>query len=355
MNDQEQQGKVPPGVFERIIRPHLGAQTDSLLEGPAAGVDVGVVDIGGGRVLISTTDPIAINPVLGMRRSAWMALHIIASDLATSGVSPQFFTVNLSLPLDFPNADFEEFWLAFHKECEKLGVTIAGGHTGRYEGCSLPMVGSGTAIAVANRDDYITSRMAQAGDKIVVTKQPGLEAAVMLSFAAPRKATTLLSTEGAEQLQNMFPLLSVVRDAAVASSVGLGGRGVTSMHDATEGGLLGGLMELADASQRGLVVERERIPKDDAVETVCAEYGIDPLTTVSEGCLIVTVRPEAESRLHKAFETAGIASATIGEIQPLDAGRRMVEHGAEVELTPYKIDRYWDVYFRALESESAGK
>lgn len=70
----------------------MGHSNSSLLVGPAAGVDVSVVDIGKDQVLISTTDPIAINPPLGMERSAWLALHVIASDLATSGIPPQFIS-----------------------------------------------------------------------------------------------------------------------------------------------------------------------------------------------------------------------------------------------------------------------
>lgn len=95
---QSEQGKIPASFFERVIKPHLGRANDSLLVGPAAGVDVSVVDIGKDQVLISTTDPIAINPPLGMERSAWLALHVIASDLATSGIAPQFISVNFSLP-----------------------------------------------------------------------------------------------------------------------------------------------------------------------------------------------------------------------------------------------------------------
>jgi hypothetical protein len=59
-------GKISPEIFEHVIKAHLGASRDDVLVGPRHGVDVGVVDIGGGRVMAQTTDPFFIVPEYGM-------------------------------------------------------------------------------------------------------------------------------------------------------------------------------------------------------------------------------------------------------------------------------------------------
>ena len=69
-------GKVSPEIFDEVILPRLGRRRDDVVVGPQHGVDVGVIDIGGGRVMAMTTDPVFIVPQYGWRRSAWFAVHI---------------------------------------------------------------------------------------------------------------------------------------------------------------------------------------------------------------------------------------------------------------------------------------
>ncbi len=92
-------GKISPEIFDDLILPRLGAPSPRILAGPQHGVDVGVVDIGGGQVMATTCDPVFIVPEYGFRRAAWFALHILASDAATSGLRPTYLCVDLNLPL----------------------------------------------------------------------------------------------------------------------------------------------------------------------------------------------------------------------------------------------------------------
>ncbi len=54
------------------------------------GVDVGIVEISEDHVMALTTDPVFIVPEYGWERSAWLAVHILASDAATSGLKPVY-------------------------------------------------------------------------------------------------------------------------------------------------------------------------------------------------------------------------------------------------------------------------
>src|SRR5437762_6994397 len=86
-------GKVSRAFFENVIARHLGEKRRDVVVGPANGVDVGVVRLPDGRALVLTTDPIYIVPQYGWERAAWFAFHILASDLTTSGVAPQYVTM----------------------------------------------------------------------------------------------------------------------------------------------------------------------------------------------------------------------------------------------------------------------
>ena len=142
-------GKISPEVFEELIYPRLGKKRESVIVPPQNGVDVGIVEVGGQAVAI-TTDPVFIVPEYGWERAAWFAIHILASDVVTSGLAPTYLAIDLNLPMEINEAQLETMWTAMHSECEKLGIAVICGHTARYENCHYPMVGGATVLAVGS-------------------------------------------------------------------------------------------------------------------------------------------------------------------------------------------------------------
>ena len=136
---------------------------------------------------------------------------------------------------------------------------------------------------------------------------------------------------------------STVKDALTSSEVGLGGDGVSSMHDATEGGVLGGLSEMADASHKAFCIEEERVHVPKVVGAVCGAVGIDPLSTVSEGCLLLTCGPKRVGELARRLRRNGIPSFEIGEVRS-GRGLWVSRGGAKARRTQPRKDSYWSVY-----------
>src|SRR5439155_2305597 len=149
-------GKATPELFERIILRRLGARDDDVLMPPRHGVDVGVVRVADGVAMALTTDPVFVVPTYGWERAAWFAVHILASDAATSGLPLRWMTVDLNLPPDLSDHDVELLWTAYARACEELGIAIVTGHTGRYDGCAWPMVGGASCMAVGAEDACVT-------------------------------------------------------------------------------------------------------------------------------------------------------------------------------------------------------
>ena len=77
MSELPEIGKISPEIFNELIYPRLGAKSKSVIVGPQHGVDVGIVEIGGKAVAL-TTDPVFIVPEYGWERAAWFAIHILA-------------------------------------------------------------------------------------------------------------------------------------------------------------------------------------------------------------------------------------------------------------------------------------
>ena len=144
MADLPEIGKISPDIFDELIYPRLGKKTNNVLVGPQHGVDVGVVDLGGGKVMATTTDPVFIVPEYGFDRAAWFAIHILVSDVVTSGLKPTYLTIDLNLPLSITKDQLNLMWKTINAECDKMGISIISGHTAKYEGCNYPMVGGAT-------------------------------------------------------------------------------------------------------------------------------------------------------------------------------------------------------------------
>ncbi|MBN1691352.1 MAG: AIR synthase family protein [Dehalococcoidia bacterium] len=347
MTEMPKIGKISPDVFEKMILPFLGARDSSVLVGPQNGVDVGIAEIGGRAVAI-TTDPVFIVPEYGWERAAWFAIHIIASDCATSGLKPRYLSIDLNLPMDMTSSQLNTVWQKMHGECERLGITVITGHTGRYENCHYPMVGGATMIGVGDIDKYVTPRLARSGDKIIITKGPAIEAAGIFATMFPERLEKEFGEDFSRRAQDIFFKMSTVEDALAAVAVGVREDGVTAMHDATECGVWGGLFEIAQAAGLGVSVEMESIVVEDCVSEICSYFGIDPYSSISEGTLIISCRPHKAQDIIEALQQKGIRASVSGELTAAERGMTLMKNGRAEKLVHPVVDPFWRAFYDTL-------
>ena len=343
-------GKIAPGQFERVIAPHLGAARSEVLVGPRAGQDSAIVKLGGARVLAVTTDPLSVVPALGFEASARLSCHLIASDLWSTGIAPAWASITFNLPPRMGEPELEAYWLAMSDEWARLGVSVVTGHTGRYPGCDYSIIGAGTLMGVGDESAYLTPAMASPGDRVIVTKGCAVEATAIAAWLFPKRLGARLGPEGVARARSLLGQVSVVADCRAALRVGVHDRGVTALHDATEGGVLGGLLELARACGHDLAVERARIPLTPEARAACEVFGTDPYWTLSEGTLIATARPALAAAVLAALAAAEIPAAEVGEVVPGGGALRLAEpDGAVKVLAEPEPDPYWPAYQRAVD------
>jgi hydrogenase maturation factor len=345
-------GKVSARMFIHAIEPHLGRRRPEVLVGPRAGIDSAIVDIGGGRVMAITTDPFFVEPAFGWERAAWFAVHIVASDAATSGLRPSYLTVDLNLPRRMTDEEFGELWRSVSDACDDIGLAVVAGHTARYDGCDYPMLGGATVIGTGERDAYIVPSMAGVGDAVIMTKGAAIETTGIFGVRCGDMIARACGADVARAARDLFCSMSVVRDAELAVEVGVRERGVTGMHDATERGVWGGLVEMAEAAGTGMIVEVEAIPLRPESRAVCTLFEIDPCSTSSAGTLLLTCKPHAVSAIIDRLATGGIEAARIGELTPLEEGVRTVQRGQERELRAPESDPFWPALMRALGAQA---
>jgi hydrogenase maturation factor len=342
-NNLPKLGKIHPDFFNRHIYRKLGQPDKTIIVGPQNGVDFGVVDLGL-RVMVISTDPFYIAHELGMEKAAWFAVHILASDVAVSGIAPQYLAVDLNLPAQMTEAELVRMWDAVHRECKKLKISVVTGHTARYAGCNYPMVGGATMLGVGLKNKLIDP-LAKVGDAVIISKGPAIETTGLMSAYFPQVLEAEYGKAFVKRAQDVFYQMSTVSDAAIAASVG----GVTAMHDATECGIWGGLFEIARHSRVGMHIDLNKIILQDAVAKTCACFGIDPYKSISEGTLLATADKKKAPAIVKALENSGIPASIAGEVVPPSKGMRVFNGKGSFELKHPRIDPFWGKFEEYLK------
>jgi hydrogenase maturation factor len=338
-------GKIDEADFLSLVRGKFGRRDPTVLVPPRTGIDAGVVDLGGGRVLVVAEDPIFTMPRLPLEMFGRFTVHIGASDVAVMGVRPRYMTYSLLLPPETPRDDIRRIIDAIHDAARRLGLAIVGGHTGFYPGFTAPTIGGITVFAVGRKKDLITPAGARPGDEIILTKGPAIETAALLS--ALREEELLLRFPAAlvDKAKALALSITVVEDALTAAAAG----GVTAMHDATEGGVMGGLFEIAAASGVGMEVDERLFIYPDEVRMVCEGFGIDPVRAIAEGSLLLTVRPGKSAAVLARLKRKRIAASVIGQVLRDKRVRtiRRVDGRTERLAIPGQ-DPFWPAFFEGL-------
>ncbi len=353
MSEIPEIGKISPEIFSELIYPRLGAKDNKILVGPQNGVDVGIIEVAG-KAVSFTTDPVFIVPEYGWERAAWFAIHILASDAVTSGLKPRYLTIDLNLPMTMTKEQLTIMWDTMHKECAKLGIAVVTGHTARYENCNYPMVGGATVIGIGERDEYVTPKLARAGDKLIITKGPAIEATGIFAMMFPKLIEERFGKAFSQKAEKIFYKMTVVEDAMTAVGVGRRENGVTAMHDATECGIWGGLFEIAQAAGLGARVEKERIVMEECVPEVCHLFEIDPYASISEGTLIIACKVNKAQAVVDALAEKDIKASVVGELTPPEKGMTLVSQGKEKKLEHPIVDPFWNAFYGASKKYTAG-
>ncbi|MGN7786632.1 AIR synthase family protein [Niabella sp. 22666] len=342
-------GKIDHHLFEEFIHNKCGRQRDEVLTGPGFGVDVSVIDLPGGMALALTSDPLSLIPSLGLQESAWMSVHLMANDMATTGYAPMYGQFVLNLPPSLSKNDFKIYWDYIHQFCKEIGVAITGGHTGFIEGQHSSIAGGGTLAAVLPKDRLLVSRLAEPGNIVLVTKTCALSSAAILAMSFPETVKNRVGVELYQQACESFYLTSSLPDALTAVQLNGDKAGVTAMHDVTEGGVLGAIYELCAASGNGAVVYNDRLPVAEAPAQICNVFDLDPRYCIGAGAMIISCKKEASGDIIARLASHHIPCVAVGELCEKQNGMILVDGDKEKALGYMKTDHYWTAFYNALK------
>lgn len=325
-------GKIPIDILKDVVFKNLGAARSEVTLGPAAGVDGAVLDFGNKNAIVS------MDPITGaVERIGWEAININANDVATFGVEPQFFFSCLLLPEGADSKIVETISIQMHTAAKELGIAIVGGHCESTPGLASPIV-VGCIMGLTEKGKYVTSAGAKAGDKLILTKSAGIEGTAILASDREEQLAKVFNAEFLECAKRFYSQISVVKDALTAYKSG----GVHAMHDPTEGGILNGIHEMADAAGLGACIFEEKITVEPETAKICRFYEIDPLQLISSGALLIAAEPHAADKIIEALCQEHIYADAIGEFSPNPNKRILVHKDGSAEMLSRPVsDHLW--------------
>ena len=299
----------------------------SVILGPQLGEDAAAIAFGD-RCLVVTTDPVTF----ATDRIGWYAVHVNANDIAAMGATPRWLSVVLLMPERETTIGLVDTIMRdVHETAEALGITVCGGHTEVTTGLDRPIV-VGQMLGEVARDRLIVKAGLEPGDTIILTQGVAIEGTALLA----REKRAALEGQVPEDVlaraeRFLFdPGISVVAAARAAVAAGT----VHAMHDPTEGGLIGGLYELAAASSTGLRVQADQVPVFPETEAVCRPFEIDPMRLIASGALLIGAPREDADSIVAALDAQGIAARPIADVRPASDGLTIEAQGVSTPLVP---------------------
>jgi hydrogenase expression/formation protein HypE len=250
-----------------------------------------------------------------------LAISGTVNDIAALGAEPYALACGFILEEGLAISDFERVLASMRQACTEANVNIVTGDTkvvekGSLGGCVMNVSGIGRRTAALEKNmkvvrlynsgfaaRWILDSNLSVGDKIILSGTIGDHGLAVLSAQQGL-------TFGSEIKSDVKPLNRMIQ--RMLNEAG----GVVAMKDPTRGGLADALNEFTEKSRVGILIQEDKVPIRQDVQTACEMLGLDPLEIGNEGKMIIgTVAPKADQVLKFLKQTdEGRNAEIIGEV-----------------------------------------
>ena len=312
----------------------------SVLVGPAIGEDAAVIDVGASDLVVVASDPITF-------ADADLGTHVLAvngNDLAVMGAEPRWLLITVLMPEGIVVDEVRTLMSGIDAACAVEKVTLVGGHTEVTRSVRSPIV-IGTLLGTVAPDKLVQTSGAEPSDVLILAGEIAIEGTAILArdYDSALRAQGVNSDDILEAAKWLtVPGISVRTLARVLRE----SIDVHSMHDPTEGGIVGAFHELAEAADVGLIVDRDAVPVLPACRRICDALGLDPYALLASGALLAAVPASSVDESVAVLHAAGASASVIGQVAPVDEGRTWTINGRSrllPEVSRDELARYLDL------------
>lgn len=314
-------GKLTESVYERSVIKGMKAN------GAGLGADCAVLAGNGDCAGILSGQAAAFGMDARTAARSYLAAtnHVVAccANSAASGLFDACANMTLMVPEKLREIKLRAMIETAAVQAEETGIPILG--------CNvqvLPMVTEAVAVCVIsagmeNRSEsnlVPVKKQSLADRELVMTKWLGLEGTAVIAAGSREKLCGRYPSDLVDTASDFYKYLSVAPEAATAVK-----SGADYLLALREGGVFGGLWQLAAENGVGLVADLKRIPVRQETIEVCEYFDLNPYELMAGGSLLILTENGGE--LVRALETAGVPAAVIG--RTTQGNDRIIRHGEE--------------------------
>ena len=305
-------GKLPEHIYQRSVEKviHTTEYRKITINGAGLGADCAILPDENGYLVTSQGSADGADVKVAMR-----AFYAGLNKLAATGVFPEQSSVCASLNVAAPHSltDEERNKSEMHlRECIRWASEAALTNKVTIISAEVNIVpamqtyyATATFTARAGQDAIARIQGEKAGKDVVMTKWMGLEGTSLIASARMQELAARYPLGLVEQAADFDRFLSSVPEAATAVQ-----SGVSAMQAVREGGVFGGLWQLAKANGVGLVIDLKQIPVKQETIEVCEFYDVNPYELLSGGSMLMIT--QGGTRLVSQLAEQGISAAVIG-------------------------------------------
>lgn len=228
-------------------------------------------------VVMVTTDGFTVQPLeFPGGTIGSLAVHGTVNDLAVSGATPLYLTLNAFIEEGFDIATLERIVASLAEAAREAKVVVVAGDTKvvrRGEGGGIYLATTG--VGVRPPQLQLGLDRVRAGDAILVSGPVGDHGiAVLLA-----REQFGLSGELQSDAASVYPLAQALAPL----------QGLRFMRDPTRGGLATVMHEICRATRLEVILQQQSIPVREQVSVVCEMLGYDPMFLACEGRVVAVV------------------------------------------------------------------
>ena len=293
-------GKLQESVLDRSIFKQLHKNQKNILCKPKVGVGYQMIRTEGCDALAMTS-----NVVEGTAKEVGMlAVPRGINSLVCSGADPVGLMLTLTLPADLEEQELRGMIHAIDAGCTAEGIDLMGGHT-QISGSVSRVIAGVTACGLLEKNGTRNQSFARPGQDIVMTKWAGLSGAWLLEHRYHEAFCKKYNPDICDSIDGFKQYFSVRREASLALEYG-----AHTLYDLSEGGVFGGLWEVAVAGNVGLRVDLKKIPLKQETVELCDFVDVNPYQLPGAGALLIAA-DHGEALVHKLAQ-ADIPAVIIG-------------------------------------------
>ena len=305
-------GRLPEHIYQRSVEKviHTTEYRKITINGAGLGADCAILPDENGYLVTAQGSADGTDVKAAMR-----AIYAGLNKLAAVGIMAEQTTVCASLNIAMPQVLTEEERNSQERqlrECIRWASEAAIANQVTIIGTDVNVVpamhtyyATASFTARAGQNAFAFMQSEKADKDVVMTKCMGLEGTSLIASARMQELAVRYPLGLVEQAADFDRFLSVIPEAATAVQ-----SGVSAMQAVREGGVFGGLWQLAKANGVGLVIDLKQIPVKQETIEVCEFYDVNPYELLSGGSMLMIT--QGGTRLVSLLAEQGISAAVIG-------------------------------------------